>query len=483
MNQLLILCALIICSTVAYIFKLRYENSQLRYALASFDSQLPARPSQEPVQHSLQPITLPNAGNALKSPPTSLQQTLTIIGSERYTIPLGWSVINGKAELFTAALVNDVNHILITGQSNAGKDNAALNMLLPLAVKHDPQSLQLAIVDGKGLDWLPFEHKAHTFLLATDPEHIGSAMQSLTNERKRRREILAQSGCYKWETYTGRDLPLLVVFISELLLLENAVGKTALTSWLNAELTAARAFGIRYIIACQNASNFSTQWRGQISAFMAGYQPSDSADMPNTGLYTKELTARGVVAPSNLPSPALAGGVFCCIAGAGSANVRTSLISDEQREYWLRQLPNKPISPNTQPQQRTTNSQSISDPILAQLLGSNLLIPDDYVLEDEAPATGHLNAVEAHFEAHEAPISVSGSSRSHKPLEALPISTTLIPEIEQRRIIMAAQKAQSRRQVCKELYNSTGGTGYKNIAMVCDALGLLMPSSGAVVMQ
>lgn len=67
--------------------------------------------------------------------------------------------------------------------------------------------------------------------------------------------------------------------------------------------------------------------------------------------------------------------------------------------------------------------------------------------------------------------------------EALPVSVTLIPESEQRRIIAAAKNASSRRQVCKELYNSTGGTGYKNIAMVCDALGLLVPGSGAVVMQ
>ena len=63
--------------------------------------------------------------------------------------------------------------------------------------------------------------------------------------------------------------------------------------------------------------------------------------------------------------------------------------------------------------------------------------------------------------------------------EALPVSTLLIPEHEQRRIIAVAKKAPSRRQACKELYGSVGGNGYKHLAMVCDALGLLQ--GGAAV--
>lgn len=90
-------------------------------------------------------------------------------------------------------------------------------MLLSLALAHpEPRELLVAIVDGKGLDFQPWQAKAQTWALATDPEEIPDLLRALSAERQRRKAILSAAGVRKWDHYQGGDLPLLVVFISEL---------------------------------------------------------------------------------------------------------------------------------------------------------------------------------------------------------------------------------------------------------------------------
>jgi DNA segregation ATPase FtsK/SpoIIIE-like protein len=62
-----------------------------------------------------------------------------------------------------ASFVDDTYHILISGQSRAGKDTLALTMLLVLAVQYSPQAVQVCIIDGKGLDFVGFAGLAHTW--------------------------------------------------------------------------------------------------------------------------------------------------------------------------------------------------------------------------------------------------------------------------------------------------------------------------------
>ena len=166
-------------------------------------------------------------------------------------------------------------------------------------------------------------------------------MRALTAERERRGELLRAAGVSKWEGYRGGDLPLLVVYVSELSLLQDATSKAELEQWLNSELAAGRAFGIRYIIATQTASNFATRWRSQVSLFLAGVQPSDSQDEPNTGLRTAEIRKLGAVPPSDLPGPPDGAGVFCAVCGRQVTNVRAPYLSDAQRRRWLQLLPDR----------------------------------------------------------------------------------------------------------------------------------------------
>lgn len=471
MTQVLLFMVLLFIGAAAHHFKLWIEVKTLRVQLARIEATPVA--TLPPPSLGISPETLPGAAAALKNPPTSLQATLTALNRKPeprdYRFPLGWFFSVEGVELQTARFQGDVNHILLTGQSDSGKDNAALNILLSLAMTHDPKHVQFAIVDGKGLDWIGWQHKAHTWLLATDPEEIGGAMERMTAERKRRRTILAAAGVSKWDNYTGDDVPLLVVFVSELLLLENAVGAKNLTAWLNTELTAARAFGIRYVIATQTASNFSTQWRSQISLFAAGYQPSTSQDAPNVGLSTSELVARGVVPPSGLPAPSAgAGGVFALVQGADSINVRTSLISDQHRDALLHQLPDAAPAPTTPATPATQNS---NDAYLKHLLNTGQLLPSSAELI--STALPQQNAIKRRLSDLSAAPILSVSDTPQLSDKRLIVDPELVPADEQRRILELAPTVSSRRRLCMEIYNSTGGPNYDRIKLVCDAAGVL----------
>ncbi len=260
-----------------------------------------------------------------------------------FAVPVGWQ--GGRwYNLVYACLVGDAYHILITGQTGCGKDMLATWMLLTLALcKRD--EVALCIIDGKGLDYALWSRKRVVWRLAAEPEEIAPALAALTEERRRRGAILRAAGAQRWEEYPDRQaLPLLVVYIAELSLLADALGSVAkLEAWLNPELASGRAFGMRYIIATQTASNFAMRWRSQISLHIAGYQPSASQDEPNTGLTTAALRAARGVPPSELP--ASVPGVFTAVQGRDANMVRTvraSLVTREELRSALAWLPDRP---------------------------------------------------------------------------------------------------------------------------------------------
>jgi hypothetical protein len=281
---------------------------------------------------------------------------LRVSPNDRYLLPLGWCLSQAQqAGLVHTALVGETNHVLISGASDSGKDNLAWWMLLSLAlVQHDPAQLQVCIIDGKGLDFQPWQGKDATWALATDPEAIPATLRALTAERQRRRDILAAAGVSKWDHYQGGDLPLLVVFISELSLLETALRRERLRkerdrtldldleSWLNTELTAGRAFGIRYLIGMQTVTGMEMVWRSQIGVFMGGYQPDESQVKPNTSKTAKQIAAAGAVSPHLLPPPPTGAGVFTVVSGEQCVTVRAPYLSDVERRRWLAYLPDRP---------------------------------------------------------------------------------------------------------------------------------------------
>lgn len=295
---------------------------------------------------------LEGAGRALKNPPSdlriSIKECLRLHPTGRYGVPLGWWFGFAKPNLATASLVNDVNMTLVTGFTDSGKDNFVLTWLFSLAYRHTPRELQFALIDGKGgLSLNGWHTKQHTWLFARGKQDIQPAMDALRAERERRTKILWDAKCEKWEEYEQGDLPLLVVYVSELMLLQSIVGKTDLADWLNEELTSCRAMGIRYIIGTQNATKLDTRWRSQISLHVAGYQQSQDGDEPNTGISSNALRKLGTrddgtvvgVPPSELPIPPAGAGVFTCVQGREVLTIRAPFLDRAQRQWWLAQLP------------------------------------------------------------------------------------------------------------------------------------------------
>ena len=412
--------------------------------------------------------TIPGAGRALANPPSDFESTLTAVRAKdlgSFAIPLGWE----QGGIVTAKLVGDVNHVLITGQSDSGKDNATMGIFYALAMQNDPQRVQFAIIDGKGLDWAAWNNKAHTWRLALSPEDIAPAMLALTNERKRRLGILQTAGVTKWDTYQGGDLPLLVVYISELLLCQNATSGPKLTAWLNSELTAARAFGIRYIIATQTASNFDTQWRSQISLFLAGFQPTPTQDMPNVGISTKELETIGAVPPSQLPAPPIGAGVFTAVQGRHVATVRATFLDDNQRAKLLAIMPTKRLHLAPAAVIAPAMDSNDSDGILLELLKSGQPLPLEALHSGATGQIPPLHPLQTATSLHNG----SDNSPSSATATALHVALDKVPVNEQQRILAAAAHSRSRRDLCKRLYETTGGQKYNWIAAVCDAHGLL----------
>lgn len=262
--------------------------------------------------------------------------------SARFRIPIGWWWEAGQPALTQVTLVGGVNHILLTGQTDSGKDSWARVACLSLIRLHGPDEIQCCFVDGKGLDWAPWEHKAHTWGLAIDPPEIDPLLRRLQAERWRRTKVLRAAGVTHWEATERPLFPLLVVAISELSLLQDAIGSAALEQWLNTELGTGRAVGMRYLIATQTASQFKTRWRSQISLWVAGYQPSKHQDAPNTGLTTAELRALGVTPPSQLPAPPTGAGVITAVdAGRRAATVRATVVDAAMRQQILAALPER----------------------------------------------------------------------------------------------------------------------------------------------
>lgn len=459
------------------IHTLRREVAYLHALLADAAPGVISPPTPAPEHIDLAPVSATNS--ALRTPPTRFETLLEYTNAKRktYTFPVGWQSLaygtpQAEIDLVTASFVDDVNHILLTGQTRIGKDNAFITILLALATQYDPDKVQLAIVDGKGLDFAPFERKAHIWRLALDTHEIRPAMTAITEERHRRGRILRAAQVSKWENYAGSDLPLLVVYISELSLLEDATSKTDLTDWLNSELAAGAAFGIRFVVATQTASNFATRWRSQISLYLAGFQPSQSQDSPNTGLTTSEIKALGCIPPSELPEAPRGAGVFLAVQGRTAFNVRSSNLDDAQRQRIIARLPNAPQKA-LQPETAAT-PQNSNDAYLLHLLNTGQPLPvSGSTLPDAGSTLPRLStAVNEGSGSNESNGSAETKLRVSDTSTTLPVATEIVPEDEQRAILEAAPRHSSRGALCQELFNTRGGRAYERVKLVLDAAGL-----------
>ena len=472
-----------------------WRNQEFAKALAFSPapalSSLPKAPTTHPsipVEY-VDPTILPLAGRALLNPPKRLQHTIDYLrtqNAEPFSFPLGWfAARDGQPDCVSSSFVGDVNHVLLTGFTDSGKDSWAATALFSLALTTAPEKLQLAIIDGKGgLSWIGWGDRAHVWLLAKQADDIRPAMDALKTERTRRIRLLEAAGCEKWDEYERGDLPLLVVFVSELMLLQDATSKSELADWLNTELTSARAAGIRYIISSQTVTRMDTRWRSQIGLYIAGYQPRDDADEPNTTFPTKDLLKFGQditgsqigVPPSALPVPPVGAGVFTCVQGRTVITVRAPYVDKAQRQILLARMPAQKNALHLQPEKASVQSENES--LLAALFAasdSSTTVMSDRTLVERP--IGLPNALNIDSIGLVESGSTDEDSRSHgsdqRPIGHPILPAESVPVEEQKKILAFAPTVKSKRQLSLKLYGVDGGEKYRWVRQTCEAAGLL----------
>lgn len=287
------------------------------------------------------------SSHPLKEPPAGVKDNLHEVirqhPQDPYAFPLGWVTRNGVPDLYTVSLYGDSpyksGHILLTGETDWGKDGWVFLTAALLCMRTNPTQLRLFWIDGKGPDGALWQRLAHNWMEpVTNADDIGRAVKVLEREREQRSLLLQHHGVTKWEELSVEVRPpLLFVYVSELKLLRRAIGKD-LEAWLEAELSSARACGIRYCIATQTATNMKTEWRSQIGLFVAGGQSSRDGDKPNVGIGTDEVRERGGIPPSSLDLP----GMFTVRLRRHVVTVRASYLSLDERKSILAQLPPAP---------------------------------------------------------------------------------------------------------------------------------------------
>ena len=386
----------------------------------------------------------------MEHPPVGIQPTLDRlnrlipIADDPYGFAIGWEEKNGQPGLAALSLWNDstakAGQILITGEIDSGKSSLAFLILSTLCLRTTTGQLRVFIIDPKRVDGAYWKGKAHNWrdpvLGAKDAAGIKAGMEALRAERELREQLIERYKVDKWEALpVAVRPPLLVVYVAELEVLE--LGTDNLEGWLKAELTSARASGIRYILDTQTVSNKVTTWRGQLPTKIAGCQSSQDAVKPNVGLSLQEIEELGGIPPHKLPGP----GYFVVRNKREVLTVRTPRITSDERWRVLEALPNAP--------------------------------------EALQPASTRSEGIEALQPA---------SETAKKPAESPPARSTEAPEAakpappavvvttqEKADILAAAEKFPSRRQVCSEVFNTTGGEAYKKVQLVLDEAEKLLP--------
>jgi hypothetical protein len=347
------------------------------------------------------------------------------VASDTYVFGCGCEITRGNPGLVITSLSNTspiyAGHMLITGETSSGKGHLAFLLLAQLCYRTTTDQFRVFCIDPKQDSFL-WEGKAHNWrepVLGRDRTAITKAMVALRAERERRDALRARYRVLEWQELPDQARPpLLLVYISELDGLK--LGCDDLDEWMTTELGMARASGIRYLIDVQNVSNRETSWRTHIGTFFAGFQSSRDSVKPNCGMTVEELRERGAIPPNELDGP----GYFTIRSGKGAFTVRAPKMDLAERNAVLAHLP-----------------------------------------DGAAPSV---------LDATPARIGEGGVSFT---VERQVAKRIVVTDEERAAIRAAAQRLDSRRKICLDVFGSTGGTGYEKVRLVCDEAGLLTGSS------
>ena len=233
-------------------------SHDIAYALATPDVRLLA-----PIPgRSAIGIEIPNRQRKLVSLGDVLQSTEAKNNPHPLSVGLGLD-ITGKARLIN---LSELPHVLIAGQTGAGKSSCINSIVTSLLVRANPDEVKMVMVDPKRVELGQYNNVPHLLTkVITNPKKAVDALSWAVSEMDRRYDLLADSSVRDINGYHEKydaglldeekfdRFPYIVVFIDELNDLMMVAGREVESAIVRLAQMA-RAIGIHLVVATQRPS-------------------------------------------------------------------------------------------------------------------------------------------------------------------------------------------------------------------------------------
>jgi len=233
-------------------------SHDIAYALATPDVRLLA-----PIPgRSAIGIEIPNRQRKLVSLGDVLQSSEAKNNPHPLSVGLGLD-ISGKARLVN---LSELPHVLIAGQTGAGKSSCINSIVTSLLVRANPDEVKMVMVDPKRVELGQYNNVPHLLTkVITNPKKAVDALSWAVSEMDRRYDLLADSQVRDINGYHEKfdaglldeekfdRFPYIVVFIDELNDLMMVAGREVESAIVRLAQMA-RAIGIHLVVATQRPS-------------------------------------------------------------------------------------------------------------------------------------------------------------------------------------------------------------------------------------
>ncbi|MBM7842185.1 FtsK/SpoIIIE domain-containing protein [Herpetosiphon giganteus] len=271
------------------------------------------------------PLTSPSFDMALDVLPSD---TLT-----SYPFPLGWYIdeVDDDRLSFHLACANllTTHSIGIFGPKRYGKTTVVNTGILSLILNRSSKEIQFIIIDLKNLDFMQLKNSSYTYYYASTITDFEKSIGLIYQEILNRIKLFEQLNIISWKDYPEDDLPLIVIYLTDIPLLSLCIGEDTLNEWIKMLITFAPNFGFRVIIDSIYSNQIYHQWYTLLDTHILGPIPKEihpiiyrytTKDIPNTSIIHTKMV---------LDLPYSYQGLFSMINDNGQRKLIRSIYSNE----------------------------------------------------------------------------------------------------------------------------------------------------------
>jgi S-DNA-T family DNA segregation ATPase FtsK/SpoIIIE len=200
-------------------------------------------------------IEVPNKKREIVSLKSVVSSDRFVKSPSKLTLALGRD-ISGETVI---ADLTKMPHLLVAGQTGAGKSVSVNSMIMSILFKASPREVKMLMIDPKLIELSMYEDIPHLISpVITNPKQAAEALRKMVFEMERRYRLLAEKGARNIDGYNRvasdeEQMPFIVIFIDELADLMFASSREVEDS-ITRLAQMARAAGIHLIIGTQRPS-------------------------------------------------------------------------------------------------------------------------------------------------------------------------------------------------------------------------------------